>query len=138
MAIKTQQNDNSVEDFLNSIEKEQKRKDAFELLEIFKEVTGETPKMWGDSIVGFGSYHYKYASGQEGDWMLTAFSPRKANLTVYIMSEFASAENLLKKLGKHKTTRSCLAINKLSDVDTEVLKKIIAQSVKIMREKDHG
>lgn len=138
MAIKTQQNDNSVEDFLNGIEKEQKRKDAFELLQIFKEVTGETPKMWGDSIVGFGSYHYKYASGQEGDWMLTAFSPRKANLTVYIMSEFERAKDLLAKLGKHKTTRSCLAINKLADVDTNVLKEIIAQSVQIMREKYHG
>lgn len=99
-----------------------------------EEITGEPAKMWGDSIVGFGSYHYKYASGQEGDWMLTAFSPRKQNLTLYIMPGFERYENLMKQLGKYKTGKSCLYIKKLEDVDLEVLKELIDLSVKQMRE----
>ncbi|MEJ2757339.1 MAG: DUF1801 domain-containing protein [Anaerolineales bacterium] len=95
--------------------------------------TGETPQMWGDSIIGFGSYHYTYASGREGDWMLTGFSPRKQNLTLYIMDGFEEYEDLLKDLGKFKTGKSCLYINKLADVDTNVLKKLVKASVTHMK-----
>ncbi|MBV7338085.1 DUF1801 domain-containing protein [Chloroflexi bacterium TSY] len=99
-----------------------------------KEVTGEEPQMWGTSIIGFGSYHFKYASGREGDWMLVGFSPRKQNLTLYIMPGFENYDELLGNLGKHKTGKSCLYINKLADVDQGVLKKLVKQSVDHMRE----
>jgi hypothetical protein len=133
MNVKTTQNDGSVEDFLNSVEKESKREDSFKILELMTKVTGETPQMWGDSIIGFGSYHYTYASGREGDWMLTGFSPRKQNLTLYIMDGFEEYEDLLKDLGKFKTGKSCLYINKLADVDTNVLKKLVKASVTHMK-----
>lgn len=132
--LKTKTNDQSVEKFLNSVPDEKKRQDSFRIKKIMEEITGEPAKMWGDSIVGFGSYHYKYASGQEGDWMLTAFSPRKQNLTLYIMPGFERYENLMKQLGKYKTGKSCLYIKKLEDVDLEVLKELIDLSVKQMRE----
>ena len=131
--LKTQVNDASVEGFLNSVTDEQKRVDCFEILRLMKQVTNEEPKMWGPSIVGFGSYHYKGASGREGDWMLTGFSPRKANLTLYIMGGFDLHQDLLKKLGKHKTSVGCLYIKKLDDVDIEVLKELVAESVKNMK-----
>ena len=131
--LKTIVNDASVEDFLNSVTDEQKRKDCFEILGLMEQVTKEAPKMWGSSIVGFGSYHYKGASGREGDWMLTGFSPRKANLTLYILGGFDSSQDLLKKLGKHKTSVGCLYIKKLDDVDKEVLKELVAESVKTMK-----
>jgi len=131
--LKTKVNDASVEGFLNSVTDEQKRKDSFEILRLMENVTKETPKMWGSSIVGFGSYHYKGAGGREGDWMLTGFSPRKANLTLYILGGFDSSLDLLKKLGKHKTSVGCLYINKLDDVDKEVLKELVAESVKTMK-----
>jgi len=131
--LKTKVNDASVEGFLNSVTDEQKRKDSFEILRLMENVTKETPKMWGSSIVGFGSYHYKGAGGREGDWMLTGFSPRKANLTLYILGGFDSSQDLLKKLGKHKTSVGCLYINKLDDVDKEVLKELVAESVKTMK-----
>ncbi|MEM7134901.1 MAG: DUF1801 domain-containing protein [Chloroflexota bacterium] len=131
---KTKLNDASVEDFLNAIEHDRKREDAFKTLELMKEVTGEEPKMWGSSIIGFGSYHYTYASGKEGDWMLVGFSPRKQNLTLYIMSGFSEYESLLAKLGKHKTGKSCLYVNKLVDVDQDVLKELVKLSVDHMRE----
>lgn len=127
--LKTRMNDSSVECFLSSVENEKRREDSFKILEIMKKVTGEEPKMWGDSIVGFGSYHYKYASGREGDWFITGFSPRKQNLTVYIMSGFTRYDDLLSQLGKHKTGKSCLYINKLEDIKTEVLEKLITESV---------
>ncbi len=127
--LKTQKNDESVEEFLNGVENDRRREDSFAILELMKAVTGEEPSMWGPSIVGFGSYHYKYASGREGDWMKVGFSPRKQNLTLYIMDGFNSHEDLLKKLGKHKTGKSCLYINKLEDVDQEVLKELVRQSV---------
>lgn len=124
--IKTKVSDDSVEDFLNSIDNEIKRKDSFALLNLFKKVTGETAKMWGNSMVGFGQYHYKSErSAQEGDWPLIAFSPRKASLTVYIMPGFNKFQDLLAQLGKHKTSVGCLYINKLADVDVQVLEKII-------------
>jgi hypothetical protein len=127
--LKTKVNEGSVEDFLNSVTDEQKRKDSFEILKIMKQVTKETPKMWGASIVGFGTYHYKYASGREGDWLATGFSPRKQNLTLYIIGGFDLYQDLLKKLGKYKTSVGCLYINKLEDVDKEILKELIADSL---------
>jgi hypothetical protein len=127
---KTRPTDASVEEFLKAVEHPQRREDGFELVEMMKEITNEAPTMWGPSIVGFGSYHYKYESGREGDMPLTGFSPRKRSLTVYIMSGFEEYEDLLDKLGKHKIGKSCLYINKLSDVDKGVLKKIIKKSLK--------
>ena len=128
--LKTKVNDASVEGFLNSVTDEQKREDCFEILRLMGQVTKEEPKMWGSSIVGFGSYHYKGASGREGDWLLTGFSPRKQNLTLYIMGGFDLHQDLLKKLGKYKTSVGCLYIKKLDDVDKKVLKELIAESVK--------
>ena len=130
---KTTRNDDSVEEFLNSVEHEQKRKDAFAILDLMKEVTGDEPQMWGSSIVGFGSYHFKYASGREGDWMAVGFSPRKQNLTLYIMPGFEHYDELLGKLGKHKIGKSCLYINKLADVDQDVLRELVAHSVEHMK-----
>jgi len=128
--LKTKQTKASVEKFLNSVKDEKKREDSFKILELMKKITKEEPKMWGPSIIGFGNYHYKYASGREGDWFLTGFSPRKQNLTLYIMSYLEKHKDLLKKLGKHKTGKGCLYINKLDDVDMNVLKELITASVK--------
>src|SRR5512134_1341960 len=133
--LKTKVNEASVTDFINSVTDEQKRNDCFEILKMMKQVTKEEPKMWGASIVGFGSYHYKGKSGREGDWMLTGFSPRKQNLTLYLMGGFEeNAGGLLKKLGKHKSSVGCLYINKLEDVDKKVLKELVAVSVKRMKQ----
>ena len=132
--VKTKVNEASVEGFLNSVADEQARKDSFEILKMMKQVTKEEPKMWGASIVGFGSYHYIGKSGREGDWMLTGFSPRKGNLTLYLMSGFDSEKKLLEKLGKYKTSAgSCLYIKKLDDVDKKVLKELVNASVKKMK-----
>lgn len=127
--LKTKPNEQSVTAFLQAVPDERKREDSFAILELMKEVTGQEPKMWGDSIVGFGNYHYKYATGREGDWFVTGFSPRKQNLTLYIMSGFDEYEALLTQLGKYKTGNACLYINKLADVDREVLKELIEKSV---------
>jgi hypothetical protein len=133
--LKTKVTDASVKDFLNAVPEEQKRKDSFELLRIFGEVTGEKAKMWGSAIVGFGQYHYKSErSAQEGDWPRTGFSPRKQNLTLYLMLGL-DQKDLLAKLGKHKTSVGCLYINKLSDVDESILKKIIAHNLSEMKKK---
>jgi len=129
---KTKKNSASVESFLKSVENEKRREDSFVVLDLMKEVTGEEPTMWGTSIVGFGTYHYKYASGHEGDWMNVGFSPRKKNLTLYIMDGFSSYDSLLDKLGKYSTGKSCLYINKLEDVDQVVLKELVRQSVEAM------
>lgn len=127
--LKTRVNDASVNDFLNAVPNETKRKDSFVLLDMYKRVTGEPAKMWGASMVGFGLYHYKSErSAQEGDWPLAAFSPRKQNLTLYIMPGFADYSADLDKLGKHKTSKACLYINKLDDVDMEVLEKLVRRS----------
>ena len=133
--LKTKPNKASVDKFLNSVKDERKRKDCFKVLELMKKITKEEPVMWGPSIVGFGSYHYKYESGREGDWFLTGFSPRKQNLTLYIMSGFKRYNELMKKLGKHKTGSSCLYINKLEDIDMRVLKELITESIKYMKKK---
>jgi hypothetical protein len=125
---KTQLNEGSVFDFLNSVENEKKRDDAFKICEIMNDITGHPPKMWGQSIVGFGQYHYKYASGREGDFMAVGFSPRKANLTLYIMAGFDRYDELMAALGKYKTGKSCLYVKKLEDVNMDVLKTLIKES----------
>lgn len=131
---KTKLTNASVTEFLNSIENEEKRRDSFTILEMMKEVTGDEPKMWGESIVGFGPYQYKYTSGREGDWFLAGFSPRKQNLTLYIMAGFDNYGSLLSKLGKYKTGKSCLYVNKIADVNADVLKELVKQSVAHMRQ----
>jgi hypothetical protein len=132
--LKTKRNEGDVEEFLNAIPDERKRADAFAVLELMKQATGEKPAMWGDAIVGFGEYHYRYASGREGDWPLTGFSPRKQNLTLYIMSGFDAYDDLLARLGKHKTGKACLYVNKLSDVDPAVLKELVRESAQHVRD----
>lgn len=122
---KTTETQNSVTDFINAVENEAKRKDAFELLKTIQETTGFEPKMWGPSIIGFGSYHYKYDSGHEGDAPLAGFSPRKTALTVYFYLPEEKRDELLSKLGKHTSSKACIYIKKLADVDIETLKKII-------------
>ncbi len=130
--MKTKLNNGDVHAFLNNIPDEKKRQDALTILKLMQDATDVKPRMWGDSIVGFGSYHYKYASGREGDWFLTGFSPRKQNLTLYIMPGFEKYEILLSKLGKHSIGKSCLYIKKMEDVDVDVLKELIKQSVEYM------
>ena len=131
--LKTQPNDKSVIDFLNTVENDTKREDSFAILELMQQVTGSEPIMWGDSIIGFGSYHYKYASGREADWFLTGFSPRVQNLTLYIMSGFEEYDDLLGKLGKHSTGKSCLYIKRLENIDLDVLKELVEKSVAHMK-----
>ncbi len=135
-APKTAPTNASVEDYLNGVSPETKRQDSFTLLELMKEVTGEDAVMWGASIVGFGTYQYTYASGREADWMVTGFAPRKQALTVYIMPGFDRYDDLLAKLGKHSTGKSCLYIKRLSDVDLDVLRELIAESVAHMSASD--
>jgi len=130
--LKTKRNKGDVEAFLNSVADEKKRQDSFTILELMKKVTGKEPAMWGDSIIGFGNYHYKYASGREGDWFLTGFSPRVQNLTLYIMAGFDEYNQLLGKLGKHSTGKSCLYIKKIEDIDINVLKELVKRSVEHM------
>jgi len=134
--LKTQKNKTSVSEFITNLKDEQRRSDSKILLKIFKEATGLKPAMWGTSIVGFGSYHYKSErSAQEGDWPLTGFSPRKQNMTVYIMPGFKKFKAELKKIGKHKTSVSCLYFNKLEELDINILKKIIKASVIEMKKR---
>ena len=134
--LKTKKTEASVEDFLNKIKDQETRRDCFEIAKIMKQTTRSEPKMWGSSIVGFGSRRLKYASGRELDWMLTEFSPRKANITLYILSGFENQDTLLKKLGKYSTGKGCLYIKKLKDVDTKVLKQLVSESVQAMRKSD--
>lgn len=129
--LKTKVNEASVEEFLEGFP-EDKRKDCYTILEMMKTVTNNEPKMWGTSIIGFGDYHYEYKSGREGDFFLTGFSPRKQNLTLYINGGFDQYSGLLEKLGKYKTSKACLYIKKLDDVDTQVLQEIIKKSVTAM------
>lgn len=130
---KTKATDADVLEFLNSVTDERKRQDALAVMELMQEVTGEKPTMWGSSIVGFGSYHYKYASGREGDSCLTGFSPRKQNLVLYIMGGFEQYDALMAKLGKHTTGSACLYIKRLSDLDLGVLRELVAESVEYMK-----
>jgi len=124
----------SVRSFVDAVENETRRNDAKALLKIFKEVTGLSPAMWGASIIGYGRYAYKYESGREGESLMTGFSPRKANIVLYIMPGYLELGDFLARLGKHKIGKSCLYINKLADIDIEVLKEIIAYGVEYMQE----
>ena len=133
--LKTKKNDASVIDFLNKVENRKRKEDSFVILKMMEEITGEKAVMWGSSLIGFGSYAYKYASGRAGNWFLTGFSPRKNALTLYIMSGFAEYDALLEKLGKFKTGKSCLYIKRLEDVDEGVLRQLIQQSADHMRSK---
>lgn len=126
---KTKPTDQSVKEFLNEIPEAERRADCFAVAKIMEEITGEKPKMWGPSIIGFGTHRYKYASGREGDWPIAAFSPRKKDLTVYLMVGFDKNTELMKKLGKHSVGKSCLYIKRLSDVHVPTLRKLIKESV---------
>ncbi len=132
--LKTTPNEGDVMAFLDAVDDEKKRQDALAILALMKEVTGEPPKMWGSGIVGFGNYHYKYDSGREGDWFVTGFSPRKQNLTLYIMAGFSRYEELMARLGRFKTGKSCLYIKRLEDVDRSVLKELVEESCRYMKE----
>jgi hypothetical protein len=131
---KTQATGASVAAFINSIDDKQQRADARKVAAMMRKATGKSAKMWGPSIVGYGAYHYKYASGREGDFLMTGFSPRKQALTVYVIPGFTPFEALMNKLGKYKTGKSCLYIKRLSDVDEKILEQLIDRSVKHMRE----
>ena len=130
---KTTETESSVVDFINAIEDETKRNDAFELITIMKQETGFEPKMWGTGIVGFGSYHYKYASGHEGDAPLAGFSPRKAAISLYVYLSEENREDLLSKLGKHRAAKGCIYIKKLSDINVEILKEMTSASVEYLQ-----
>ena len=132
---KTKPEKASVRKYLDSIEHDGRRADAFELLKIMEDITGEEATMWGSSIVGFGSYHYVYESGREGDSFLTGFAPRKANMVVYVMPGFSGYQDLLDKLGKYKTGSSCLYLGRLASVDNKVLTRLVKKSVRDMRKK---
>ena len=132
---KTRQTNASVNEFLKSVDNVKRRADAKAVHKMMREVTGNRAKMWGSSLVGFGKYDYRYESGRSGSFMLTGYSPRKASLVVYIMPGFKPYKSLMDKLGKYKTGKSCLYINKLEDVDQNVLQQLIARSVRDMRRK---
>ncbi len=132
---KTKPTAQTVESFINKVEREQVRDDCATLIKIMKKATGSSPKMWGPSIIGFGQYHYKYESGHEGYSCLAGFSPRKANLTIYVMPGSAKHVKLLAKLGKYKATKACLHIKKLEDVDIDVLQELVKNSVEEVRKK---
>lgn len=132
--LKTQPTESSVNDFLAGVD-EERRDDCRTLVDLMSRATGEPPKMWGASIVGFGSYRYEYESGRSGDWFLTGFSPRKRNLTLYIMAGFDRYEELMERLGKHSTGKSCLYVKGLSDIDMDVLRELVQASVDHMRAK---
>ena len=131
---KTTETEYSVEDFINAVEDETKRNDSFELVKLMQNQTGFESKMWGPSIIGFGSYHYKYASGHEGDAPLVAFSPRKDAISLYLYCSFENKEALLTKLGKHKAGKGCIYIKKLADIDIEIVRKMISDSVQYLNE----
>ena len=135
--LKTKPTDESVKDFLNRIPDPERREDCFAVAKIMEEITGDKPKMWGPSIVGFGTHHYKYASGREGDWPVAAFSPRKKDLTLYIMMGLDKDDELMKQLGKHSVGKSCLYIKRLSDIHVPTLKKLIKASVKQVQGKGY-
>ena len=131
--LKTKRTDDSVDKFLKGVKDEQARADCYQIIEIMKGATKADPKMWGTSIVGFGDYHYKYESGRENDWFQVGFSPRKQNLTIYLMGGLQGQEALLGGLGKYTTGKGCLYIKKLEDVDAKVLKRLVSESVKRLK-----
>ena len=130
---KTKPTNQKVSEFIDRIDDDKRRRDCKEVLKLMKRVTRKKPVMWGDSMVGFGQYHYKYASGREGDIFLTGFSPRKQNLTLYIMAGFDKNEDLMEKLGKYKTGKSCLYIKSLEDVNLNVLESLVKKSVEQLK-----
>ncbi len=134
-APKTVPTNQPVEEFIDRIDNENQRKDSRRLVEIMQRITGDQPKMWGDSIIGFGSYHYVYKSGREGDWLLTGFSPRKKNMTVYVMNGFKKYDEKLKKLGKCSNSVSCLYFKRLDDLEIGILEEILNHSVQYLRTK---
>ena len=131
--IKTKPTVASVEVFLEAVEHDTRRSDGFALLDLFNRITGWKPTMWGPSIIGYGRYHYRYSSGREGDFLVTGFSPRKSSLSIYIMPGYRDMTEKLARLGKHKIGRSCLYINKLGDVDLDVLEEIILDGIAYMK-----
>jgi len=131
--VKTKPSEDGVEAFLDRIEPARKREDAYRLLALFTETTGLPARLWGDSLIGFGSYHYKYKSGHEGDAMLVGFSPRKAKISLYLYADFPEREAMLGRLGKHTTGVGCVYINKLDDIRQEVLRELITRSVASIR-----
>ncbi|HVS64091.1 MAG TPA: DUF1801 domain-containing protein [Thermoanaerobaculia bacterium] len=133
--LKTKKTGASVKQFLDSIEDPTRREDCRQVVELMREVTGERPEMWGPSIIGFGRYQYRYESGREGDWFLTGLSPRKRNLTLYVIAGFAEHDELLSRLGRHETGKSCLYVKRLADLDMEVLRRLVERSVAEMRER---
>ena len=135
--LKTQPTDESVQAFIEAIENDERKQDCLQLLQWMKKITQTEPKLWSTNIICFDSYHYKYASGREGDWFITGFSPRKQALTLYIMAGFDRYEELMQKLGKYKTGKSCLYVKRLSDVEETVLKELIKESVAYMRKQYH-
>lgn len=131
--LKTKENDRDVIEFIEAVENPKKREDAYKLLDIFTEISGYTAKMWGPSIIGFGKYHYKYQTGHEGDAPLVGFSPRKAKISLYFATGDTNREELLEKFGKHTSGKACVYINKVADIDVEVLKALIVQSIDFLR-----
>ena len=127
--IKTRPTDRDVTGFLNEIQDEVRRKDRFALVDLMQHVTGDKPEMWGEGMIGFGRYSYRYASGQTGEWSKTGFAPRKANITIYIMAYLENYPDILQRLGKFKTGKSCLYIKRLSDIDVSVLEELVRQSL---------
>jgi hypothetical protein len=125
----------SVENFINSVSDEQKRQDSWDMVALMEKITGHPPKMWGNSLVGFGSYHYRYESGREGDFFLTGFSPRKTAFTIYVMPGFSRYEDLMARLGPHKTGKSCLYVKSLQVIDRDVLEELVSDSVAFMKDK---
>jgi len=135
--VKTKKTDEDVAVVMDSVDNEKRVADCRAVMKMMKRVTGKAPKMWGSSIIGFDEYHYVYDSGREGDWPITGLSPRKQSLTLYIMPGFDRYDDLMKKLGKHKTGESCLYINRLEDVNMDVLEELVRESVEYMRNKYH-
>lgn len=133
--VKTKKTENSVENYLSTVKHEQQRKDCGVLLKIMKKHTKKTPKLWGKSIVGFGEFAYKGKSGREGTWFATGFSPRKGNISIYLISGVDNFKPLLKKLGKHKTGVGCLYINSLEEIDIKVLEELVKENYKSMADK---
>ncbi|MBL7996047.1 DUF1801 domain-containing protein [bacterium] len=136
--LKTKKNSKNVTQFLNTIENEQKRKDCLDLMKLMAEATGSKPVMWGDAIVGFGDYHYRSESGREGDWFVAGFSPRKQNISLYLLGGIKKHPDLLGQLGKHKTGGSCLYINHLSDINLKILKNLIKKTSASLLKKQKG
>ena len=132
---KTQPSQQSVISFIESVDSEQRKKDAHQLLSFMKDITQEKAVLWGPSLIGFGKYHYKCDSGREGDFFEVGFSPRKTALTIYIMSGFSKHDALMSKLGKYKTGKSCLYVKKLDDIDMDILRELIVESIKFIRKK---